>query len=90
MIINKIPQDERPSMHLKVYAADAFKGRRSQWGVERPKWQGNYLADVSFLHNTCYSDNYPLSFADSAMGKLPVTNTVMWSLVRNTTMISTT
>jgi len=51
MILRKIPVEERPSMHLKVYAADALKGRRREWGFTR-KWEGNYLSSTQDNHNT--------------------------------------
>ena len=42
MILRKVPREEWPQMHLKVIAADAFKGQRKEWGHNR-RWEGNYL-----------------------------------------------
>ncbi len=46
MIIRSVPEDERASMELKVYAAEVLKGKRANWGFNR-KWEGHYLAIVS-------------------------------------------
>ena len=35
-------------MHVKIFAAEALKGRRTDWGVAR-KWEGHYLSNVSTL-----------------------------------------
>lgn len=48
MILKPYPAAERPSLRLKVTAADVLKGRRQQWGYGR-KWEGNYLVNVSQL-----------------------------------------
>lgn len=45
MILHQIPKDEWPSMHMKILAAEALKGRRRDWGVNR-KWEGHYLTVV--------------------------------------------
>lgn len=45
MILKPYPPAERPSLRLKVTAADVLKGRRQQWGYQR-KWEGNYLLNV--------------------------------------------
>ena len=50
MIIRTVPEDERDSMELKVYAAEVLKGKRANWGFNR-KWEGHYLAIVS----TCFT-----------------------------------
>lgn len=44
MILKPYPAAERPSLRLKVTAADVLKGRRQQWGYGR-KWEGNYLVN---------------------------------------------
>lgn len=49
MILKSIPKSEWPQMRLKVLTADALKGKRPLWGYSR-KWEGNYLANVSFRH----------------------------------------
>lgn len=46
MILKPIPAAERPSLLLKIFAADGLKGQRLEWGSGR-KWEGNYLANVS-------------------------------------------
>lgn len=46
MIISKIPVQERPGMHVKVYAAEALRNKRKEWGYGR-RWEGNYLLLVS-------------------------------------------
>lgn len=48
MILKPYPAAERPSLRLKVTAADVLKGRRQRWGYGR-KWEGNYLVNVSQL-----------------------------------------
>ncbi|XP_074596789.1 unconventional myosin ID [Brevipalpus obovatus] len=41
-IIEVIPVEERPQMQLKVIAADALRGRKTDWGHDH-RWEGNYL-----------------------------------------------
>ena len=53
MIIRSVPEDERASMELKVYAAEALKGKRSSWGFDR-KWEGHYLSIVSTYQAISY------------------------------------
>ena len=83
MIMNRIPENERPSMHLKVLAADTLKGRRSQWGYSR-SWKGNYLTQVKigskWGHSGSWKGNtlprYKLGQSGSfsvVEGKLPYT-----------------
>ncbi|WAQ94639.1 MYO1D-like protein [Mya arenaria] len=43
MILQKVPQDERPALQLKCSAHSMLRGQRSEWGMRR-KWEGNYLA----------------------------------------------
>nr|XP_022305174.1 unconventional myosin-Id-like isoform X4 [Crassostrea virginica] len=43
MILKDVPKAEWPILRLKVMAAAALGGRRSDWGSRR-KWDGNYLA----------------------------------------------
>ncbi|KAK3104099.1 hypothetical protein FSP39_024410 [Pinctada imbricata] len=43
MILRNIPRAEWEMLRLKVMAAEALKGQRSEWGLKR-KWDGNYLA----------------------------------------------
>lgn len=45
MILKDVPKPEWPMLRLKVLAAAAIGGRRSDWGSRR-KWEGNYLAMV--------------------------------------------
>jgi hypothetical protein len=45
MILKPVSLEDRPNLQLKVLAADAFKGRRKDWGVSR-KWEGDYLTKV--------------------------------------------
>ena len=45
MILKPIPADERPSLHLKIFAAEALRGQRSNWGSDH-RWEGNYLGKV--------------------------------------------
>lgn len=45
MILKPVSAAERPGLQLKIYAADALKGRRKDWGSMQ-KWEGNYLANV--------------------------------------------
>lgn len=51
MILKPIPEAERPSLQIKIYAADALKGRRQDWGSRRI-WEGNYLTNVQENANT--------------------------------------
>lgn len=44
MILKPVTAAERPGLQLKIYAADALKGRRKDWGSMQ-KWEGNYLAN---------------------------------------------
>lgn len=46
MILKQIPEAKRPALKLKIFAADALKGCRSNWGSGND-WKGNYLAIVS-------------------------------------------
>ena len=48
MILKPIPEKDRPMLQLKIFAAEAFKGGRKEWGYKR-RWEGNYLMNVS-LH----------------------------------------
>lgn len=48
MILKDVPKPEWPMLRLKVSAAAALGGRRSDWGSRR-KWEGNYLAMVRSL-----------------------------------------
>ena len=48
MILKDVPKAEWPILRLKVMAAAALGGRRSDWGSRR-KWDGNYLAMVKSL-----------------------------------------
>lgn len=54
MILKPIPVADRPMMQLKVFAADALKGRRKEWGFDR-KWEGNYLLNVCTARVLCTS-----------------------------------
>ncbi|KAK2160949.1 hypothetical protein LSH36_124g01005 [Paralvinella palmiformis] len=42
MILKPIPLAERPALQLKIYAAEALKNRRPNWGSKRT-WEGDYL-----------------------------------------------
>ncbi|CAG2109845.1 unnamed protein product [Medioppia subpectinata] len=42
MVLKKFPREEWPQMQLKIIAAEAFKGKRRDWGFAG-KWEGNYL-----------------------------------------------
>ena len=42
MVLKKFPREEWPQMQLKIIAAEAFKGRRKDWGFNN-KWDGSYL-----------------------------------------------
>lgn len=46
MILKQIPEGKRPALKLKIFAADALKGCRSDWGSGND-WKGNYLSIVS-------------------------------------------
>ena len=46
MILKPIPEKDRPMLQLKIFAAEAFKGGRKEWGYKR-RWEGNYLMNVS-------------------------------------------
>ena len=48
MIIRSVPEAERDSMEIKVYAAEVLKGKRANWGFAR-RWEGHYLANVSVI-----------------------------------------
>ncbi|XP_066998175.2 unconventional myosin ID [Anabrus simplex] len=43
MILKTIPREDWPQLKLKIAAASALKGKRSQWGQSR-KWEGDYLS----------------------------------------------
>ncbi|XP_048754348.1 unconventional myosin-Id-like isoform X2 [Ostrea edulis] len=51
MILKDVPKSEWPILRLKVCAASALGGRRSDWGSRR-KWDGNYLAMSKDNSNT--------------------------------------
>lgn len=51
MILKDVPKPEWPMLRLKVLAAAAIGGRRSDWGSRR-KWEGNYLAMSKDNSNT--------------------------------------
>ena len=59
MILKHISEAERPSLKLKIYTADALKGKRKEWGSSR-KWEGNYLVNVSQLTNSTVYKNIKL------------------------------
>ena len=42
MVLKKFPRQEWPQMQLKIIAAEAFKGKRRDWGFNT-KWEGSYL-----------------------------------------------
>ncbi|ELU10080.1 hypothetical protein CAPTEDRAFT_167519 [Capitella teleta] len=42
MILESIPAEQRPSLQIKILAADSLKGQRKDWGSKR-NWEGNYL-----------------------------------------------
>jgi myosin-1 len=42
MVLKRFPREEWPQMQLKVIAADAFRGKRRDWGFQN-NWEGNYL-----------------------------------------------
>uniref|UniRef100_A0A1B6DEF2 Myosin motor domain-containing protein n=1 Tax=Clastoptera arizonana TaxID=38151 RepID=A0A1B6DEF2_9HEMI len=46
MILRPYPRVEWPQLRMKINAACALKGKRSNWGQER-KWEGNYLSNQS-------------------------------------------
>ena len=46
MIIKRIPPEEQAGFHVKVYAAEALRGKRQEWGASR-RWHGDYLRLVS-------------------------------------------
>ena len=48
MILKPIPLAERPALQLKIYAAEALKNRRPNWGSKRT-WEGDYLNKVTYL-----------------------------------------
>jgi len=43
VILSRIPKDQWNEMKQKVYAAEALRGRRSEWGFQR-RWHNDYLA----------------------------------------------
>ncbi|KAK2191130.1 hypothetical protein NP493_59g02001 [Ridgeia piscesae] len=51
MILKPIPEKDRPMLQLKIFAAEAFKGGRKEWGYKR-RWEGNYLMNSQENGNT--------------------------------------
>ncbi|XP_041975732.1 unconventional myosin ID-like, partial [Aricia agestis] len=43
LVLRAVPREQWPQLRLKVCAASALRGRRSQWGASRV-WAGDYLA----------------------------------------------
>ena len=45
MLLKPIPADELAGFQHKVFAAEALKGQRSEWGFKN-RWDGDYLSKV--------------------------------------------
>ncbi|XP_077866733.1 unconventional myosin-Id-like [Saccoglossus kowalevskii] len=50
-IITPLTKDQVKDLKLKIAAMDALNGRRPNWGFDK-KWEGNYLASVSYNTET--------------------------------------
>ncbi|KAI5639115.1 myosin head (motor domain) domain-containing protein [Phthorimaea operculella] len=44
LVLKPIPREQWPQLKMKICAASALRGRRSEWGQQR-QWFGDYLAD---------------------------------------------
>ena len=75
MILNRIPENERPAMHLKVLAAETLNGRRSQWGYSR-SWKGNYLTQVRIGSQWNHRGVTGMGSLTVMNGKLPYTGKI--------------
>ena len=51
MLLKPIPADELAGFQHKIFAAEALKGQRSEWGFKK-RWDGDYLAKVRFIVQT--------------------------------------
>ena len=45
MLLKPIPVDELDGFEHKVFAADALRGKRREWGFKN-RWDGDYLSKV--------------------------------------------
>lgn len=77
VILKKIPRDEWQQLRIKICAAEALKGRRSEWGYSR-KWEGNYLSMASENQN----NSVFLSSVNSLMTKDKFTKVLFSSFIK--------
>lgn len=62
MMLKDIPQEEHAALQVKVFAGEALRGKRKDWGFHR-KWEGNYLANVSSMpiHKMYFNSKWSFS-----------------------------
>lgn len=53
VILSKIPDHLRQSLHQKLASFEAFNGKRLQWGYAR-FWKGDYLSQVNYIARFLY------------------------------------
>ena len=62
MLLKPIPADELAGFQHKVFAAEALKGQRSEWGFKN-RWDGDYLSKVHAVFH-CADTVYMYSFTN--------------------------
>ena len=66
MLLKPIPADELAGFQHKVFAAEALKGQRSEWGFKN-RWDGDYLSKVFIYFFHCADTVYKYMYSFTNM-----------------------